>query len=328
MEILQTVWFGLIVLLLLGYSVLDGFDLGVGVLGPFLAVTKEEKSQLYSSVGPFWDGNEVWLLAGGGALFAAFPAVYATVFSGFYLALMLVLFALIFRAVSLEFWHYHEEKRELWSRMFFLGSLVPALLFGVAMGNVLMGIPLDANGDFAGNFFTLLRPFPLALGVYGLTAFALHGAAYAALKNGGSVGERAVRLIRPLSVSAIALLSLTLVLGYRSMPHAVGRYPAWASMMATAGLLAWVSIMTRKGRRGWAFLASALAMATLWLTAAIIQFPVLLRCSDGQSHLTIHNTSSSALTLKVMLIIALIGMPLVIAYTIYVYRVFSRKAEK
>lgn len=328
MEIMQTVWFGLIVLLLLGYTVLDGFDLGVGVLGPFLAKTKEEKSRLFSAVGPFWDGNEVWLLAGGGALFAAFPPVYASVFSGFYLALMLVLFALIFRAVSLEFWHYHEERRTLWSRVFFLGSLVPALLFGLAMGNVLMGVPLDGNGDFAGSFFTLLRPFPLVLGLYGLAAFALHGAAYAALKNGGSIRQRAVRLIRPLSVSAIALLTLTLVLGYRVLPHAVDRYPAWALMMATAGLLAWVSILTRKGRRGWAFLASALATATLWLTAAIIQFPVLLRCSDGRNHLTIHNSSSSLLTLQAMLIIALIGIPFVVGYTIYTYRLFSRKTTQ
>lgn len=328
MELLPSVWFALIVLLLCGYSILDGFDLGVGVLNPFLAKTPAEKAQLFSGVGPFWDGNEVWLLAGGGALFAAFPTVYATVFSGFYLALMLVLFALVLRAVSLEFWHYDETRRALWSATFTVGSLIPALLFGVAMGNILMGVPLDGNGDFAGSFFTLLRPFPLSLGLYGLSAFVLHGAVYAAMKSDGPVRERSIRFIKSLSAAAIFLLAMTLVLGYRALPHACAVYPAWTTMLATAGLLALVSILTQKGRRGAAFLASALAMATLWLTAALIQYPVLLRSADGNRHLTVHNSASSPLSLKVMLVIALIGMPFVLGYTVYVYRVFARKLVK
>lgn len=321
---LQTIWFGLIVLLLCGYSILDGFDLGVGVLTPWLARSKEEKSQLFSSVGPFWDGNEVWLLAGGGALFAAFPPVYATIFSGFYLALMLVLFALIFRAVSLEFWHYDEGRRGVWSTAFTIGSLLPALLVGVAMGNILQGVPLDANTDFAGSFFTLLRPFPLALGLYGLAAFALHGAAYSSLKNRGSVQERAQKLVKPLSVTAIVLLSVTVGLAALALPFAKESYLAWLLMLVTAGLLALVSLFTGRGQRGKAFIASSLGMVTLWLTAAVIQYPVLLRAQDGQSHLTITNASSSPLTLKTMLIIALLGMPFVLGYTIFVYRIFSR----
>lgn len=325
MEALQIVWFGLIVLLLCVYSILDGFDLGLGLLTPYLAKSKEDKSRLFSAVGPFWDGNEVWLLAGGGALFAAFPPVYATVFSGFYLALMLVLFALIFRAVSLEFWHYDDQRKAIWSHAFTFGSFIPALLFGVAMGNILQGIPLDAHTDFAGNFFTLLRPFPLALGLYGLSAFALHGAVYAGLKTDGALRDRAGALVKPLVITTLLLLSLTVTAAFFALPFARANWGAWLMMALTALLIFLVMPLARRERRGLAFLASSLSLASLWLGAAMVQFPVLLRASDGQSHLTVFTASSSSLTLKVMLIIALIGMPFVLGYTIFVYRVFGRK---
>ncbi len=325
MELMQITWFWLVVFFLCGYTILDGFDLGVGILNPYLTRGKDEKSQLFSSVGPFWDGNEVWLLGGGVGLFAAFPPVYATVFSGFYLALMLVLFALIFRAVSLEFWHYDEGRRGIWSHAFTFGSLIPALLFGVAMGNILQGVPLDANTDFAGNFFTLLRPFPLALGVYGLAAFALHGALYAGLKMDGAVQARAQRIVRPLALTVMTLLLITVGLAFMALPFARGNALAWLMIGLTTLLPLLIIHLSRTGQAGKAFAASAASLGTLWLSAGLIQFPVLLRAADGQSHLTLYNSSSSPLTLKAMLIIALIGMPFVLGYTIYVYRVFTRK---
>ena len=190
---LQVVWFFLIGVLLAGYSILDGFDLGIGALFPFLAKDREERDALAGAVGPVWDGNEVWLLTGGGALFAAFPPAYATVFSGFYLALMLVLFSLIFRAVSLEFRAHASGPGRFWDQAFFIGSALPSVLYGVALGNVIQGVPLDGAGDFSGDLFTLLRPFPLVLGVFGLVAILLHGSAYAALKTEGELQARARR---------------------------------------------------------------------------------------------------------------------------------------
>jgi len=328
MEWLQVTWFALIVLLLCGYSILDGFDLGVGVLTPYLARNKEEKARLFSAVGPFWDGNEVWLLAGGGALFAAFPPVYATVFSGFYLALMLVLFALIFRAVSLEFWSHSENHGKVWSHAFTFGSLVPAILFGVTLGNILQGVPLDAHSDFAGNFFTLLRPFPLALGLYGLSVFVLHGAVYAGMKTDGAVRGRAGKIVTPLALLSLTLLIVMVVLAAGVLPFAVSRISVWLWLAGTAGLIVLAMVWGRQGRMGKAFLATSISFVTSWLAAAVVQFPILLRSDDGIRHLTIQNASSGALTLKVMLVIALAGIPVVVGYTIYVYRVFARGPEK
>ena len=174
MTTLSVLWFALVGVLLAGYAVFDGFDLGVGALYPFLGKSAEDKQVMRNAIGPVWDGNEVWLLTGGGALFAAFPAVYATVFSGFYLALMLVLFALIFRAVSFEYRAHDPAWAGVWDWAFFLGSALPALLFGVAVGNIVRGVPLGADGEFAGSFFTLLNPYALVIGVTA-ASFTLHG---------------------------------------------------------------------------------------------------------------------------------------------------------
>ena len=199
-EVLGIIWFALVGVLLAGYAVFDGFDLGVGTLYPFLGKSDEDKAVMRASVGPVWDGNEVWLLTGGGALFAAFPAVYATVFSGFYLALMLVLFALIFRAVSFEFHAHDKEWGSVWDWAFFGGSALPSLLFGVAVGNIVLGVPLDADGEFAGNFFTLLgfeqgfNPFPLVIGVLGLSMILVQGASWLAVKSEGDLYERTVAM--------------------------------------------------------------------------------------------------------------------------------------
>ena len=327
MEFLQHTWYLLVGVLLAGYAVLDGFDLGIGFLLPVLAKDDKERRTLFNAVGPFWDGNEVWLLTGGGALFAAFPNVYATVFSGFYLALMLVLFALIFRAVSLEFWKYDSARSGLWRWAFTTGSLLPALLYGVALGNVVQGIPLDGRWEFTGTFFTLLRPFPLALGLLGLAAFALQGCTWAALKSDGVLRQRAQDWGRR-SVWAVGILFL-FVFGL-----ALAVVPGVASrpLVYVAGLLVLFAVwMSRsaiaKGKDKAAFLASSGLWLALWFLVGIWHYPNLVRDTAEVNPMTLFNASSSQLTLTVMLIIALVGMPVVIGYTLFAYRAFKGKVS-
>jgi cytochrome d ubiquinol oxidase subunit II len=274
-----------------------------------------------------WDGNEVWLLAGGGALFAAFPLAYATVFSGFYLALMLVLFALILRAVSIEFRAHDPARKGLWEAVFVGSSLLPAFLFGVALGNVVAGVPLDARTEFAGNFFTLLRPLPLSFGILGLAAFLLHGGGYAALKSEGTLRDKARKAagILTFATGAAFLLSFLAVLIY--LPAAMKSVPAWIF----SGLV-WLSLAlcfaaVRKGRDGWALLFSSAAILGLWGLVGAIHYPNLVRATDPALSLTVANASSSPLALKIMLVIALIGMPFVIGYTVFAYRVFKGKVR-
>ena len=323
---LQNTWYLLIGVLLIGYSILDGFDLGVGALLPFLAKKEEDKRALFNAIGPFWDGNEVWLLTGGGALFAAFPHVYATVFSGFYLALMLVLFALIFRAVALEFWSYDEKRKKLWEWAFVVGSFLPALLYGVALGNVVAGIPLNDKMEFTGNFFTLLRPFPLAVGLLGLAAILLQGSTYAAMKTTGSLQENARNMARKIGAIFIVLLILCFILALIFMSGIAGnRFGYVAGLIVLA---AW--FLTRQalnnGKDGRAFFMSSVAFAGLWGVVGAIHYPnLVLANNDPALSLTLSNSSSTQLTLTVMLIIALVGMPFVIGYTIYAYRLFRGK---
>jgi cytochrome d ubiquinol oxidase subunit II len=326
-DLLRDVWFVLIGVLLAGYSLLDGFDLGVGALLPFLARSEDEKRTLVGAVGPVWDGNEVWLLAGGGALFAAFPMAYATVFSGFYLALMLVLFSLILRAVSLEFRAHDPARRGLWEAAFVGGSALPALLFGVALGNVVVGVPLDARSDFAGTFFTLLRPLPLAFGLLGLCAFLMHGAAYAALKTEGALLERARRAARVLALAFAGAFALAFFAVLAYLPAALKSVPAWAFSALVWAALVLFALSVKAKRDGRAFAFSSAAFLGLWGMVGAIHYPNLVRAADPAMSLTVANASSSALTLKVMLLIALVGMPAVIGYTIFAFRVFKGKAR-
>lgn len=324
---LQNAWFLIIGILFAGYSVLDGFDLGIGVLFPFLAKTEDEKRSLLGAIGPFWDGNEVWLLAGGGALFAAFPAAYATVFSGFYLALMLILFALILRAVSLEFRAHDPDRKSFWEAVFVVSSFLPALLFGVALGNVVAGVPLDAGGEYAGTFFTLLRPWPLAVGVLGLCVFLLHGSAYAALKTEGPVRERARRAAKVLAGVVFAALFAAFLLVLVLFPGMLDRAPSWLLGNAVCLLCVFFLIALKKGRDGRAFFFSSAIFVGLWGVIGAIHYPNLVRATDPALSLTVANASSSPLALKIMLIIALVGMPVVVGYTVFAYRVFKGKAR-
>ena len=324
----QTLWFFLILILFVGYSLLDGFDLGIGALLPFLGKSKEEKDILINSIGPVWDGNEVWLITGGGALFAAFPHAYATAFSGFYLAIMLVLFALIFRAVSMEFRANDEARALIWEKAFFAGSALAALLFGVALGNVVYGVPLDNRMEFAGNFFTLLRPVPLIFGITGFAAILLQGATYAVMKTEGKLQQKTFRVVNILT--AINLITalvyfVTIVFTFDDMAT------NWMFYLAVLFTLLWFSAIffsVKHKNDSAPFWESSFAFIGLWLVVAAVHFPNLIKAAnDPMLNITIYNSSTSLQTLKLMSVIALVGMPIVIAYTIFVYRIFKGKAK-
>ncbi|MGE5591602.1 MAG: cytochrome d ubiquinol oxidase subunit II [Bacillota bacterium] len=329
---LQIIWYLLIGVLFAGYAVLDGFDLGVGVLYPFIAKTESERRTLRRAIGPVWDGNEVWLLTGGGALFAAFPVVYATVFSGFYLALMLVLFGLIFRAVSLEFRARDEGWARFWDWAFFAGSLVPALLYGVAVGNIVRGVPLDAQQAYAGTFFTLLNPYSLLIGLTGLAMFVSHGAAWAAVKTTDALQARALRVRSAAHWVFVALVASTTVVTALAAPQPFTRNLAnplgWLMLLLVVGGILAARLAMARGRDLPAFLASGagvIGLVGLWFVG---NFPALVPAL-GAPHLslTIHNASASTLSQTVMLIVALLGVPLVLGYTALIYKVFAGKVK-
>ena len=328
---LNTVWYVLFGVLIAGYALLDGFDLGVGVLHLFARDDHERRVHL-NAVGPVWDGNEVWLLTGGGALFAAFPMVYATVFSGFYLALMLILLALIGRAVSLEFRSKLESPgwRRAWDLVFGIGSLLPALLFGVAVGNILQGVPVDGAGDYRGTFFTLLRPYPLVVGLLGLAMFVVHGALYLRLKTDGELARRLDSLAPRLWMIDTLLLVLATLMTFffapRLMDGVFGRPLFWLFFLVMLAGVVLVPASLQGGRHGRAFLASCFSIAGRIGVAAVGLFPVLVPSTlDASFSLTAFNASSSQATLRTMLVIALIGMPVVIAYTAWIYTRFRGK---
>ncbi len=334
MNALQVTWFLLIGVLFIGYSVLDGFDLGVGFWHLWTRDEEERRTTL-ASIGPVWDGNEVWLLTAGGALFAAFPHVYATVFSGFYLALILVLFSLILRAVSIEF--RNKEKgaswRRTWDVVFAISSALPMLLFGVALGNILRGIPLDASMTYKGGFFTLLNPYAILIGLTGFAMLAAHGAFYLVLKTSGRLQGRARKwansswlIFLLLLVGADVVTALTqqrLLANYRAHPL------LWGVPILALGAVAASGLLHRRGAAVRAFLASGLSLALLWVQVGTGLYPNLVPALSGPEtlNLTIHNASSSKLTLEVMLVVALVGMPLVLGYTAWVYRTFSGKVS-
>lgn len=326
MSALQITWFLLIGVLLTGYAILDGFDLGAGFWHLFSHGDRERRT-IIAAIGPVWDGNEVWLLTGGGALFAAFPPVYACVFSGFYLAMMLVLLGLILRAVAIDFRSQVSDPRwrRLWDVAFAVGSCLPALLFGVALGNVVGGLPLDADGNYTGGFWALLNPFALLVGVTGFAMFAYHGARYLVMKTDGELHERAGRWA---SLSFWPYLGLVIITAVWSLiAHQRGSVllPVLAVVLAATAIGA-SFLLGRADRPGRAFLASAVGIAGLMGATGATLFPDLVPAVDDVSRsLTISSASSSQNTLTAMLVIALVGMPLVIGYTVFIYRAFRGK---
>ncbi len=328
---LNTTWFLLFGVLITGYAILDGFDLGVGVLHLFAKSEKERRIHL-NAIGPVWDGNEVWLLTGGGALFAAFPIVYATVFSGFYIALILVLASLIARAVSLEFRGKVESEgwKKVWDFAFGIGSLLAIVLFGVAVGNVLRGLPIDSEGRYLGGFLDLLNPYSILIGVLSLALMVTHGASYLTVKTEGDLRDRMVKWA---SIGWVATVILYIIASIYTIFEAAylfegifGNPLFYIFMIILLAAIIYFPLGLKAGRYFRAFLSSCVTILAILGLAAVSLFPRLVPSSiDLAYSLTIYNASSSHRTLTAMLIIALIGMPFVIAYTFYIYRVFMGK---
>ena len=329
---LSTVWFILIGFLLTGYAILDGFDLGAGALHLIVARTDNERRQVLNSIGPVWDGNEVWLITGGGALFAAFPHAYATVFSGFYLAMVLLLGALILRAASIEFRSMETNRfwRMGWDFGFALGSTLAVILFGVALGNVLRGVPLDADGLYRGGLVGLLNPFALAIGVMALGLAILQGSAWLVIKTEGPVQARARRT----GAVAIGLIVLAWIVATavawndaRRVFDNFGNLLSWIVPILTTSALVFLVMSWRLGQDGRAFLFSTLTVIGMAVTVGIALYPNLLPAVDTVRSVTIDNAHSSDTALILMLMVALIGMPIVIGYTSFIYWKFKGKVR-
>jgi len=330
---LNTIWFILVGVLLTGYALLDGFDLGVGALH-LLARKDEERRIILNAIGPVWDGNEVWLIAGGGALFAAFPHVYATVFSGFYLALMLLLVMLIFRAVAIEFRgkQHMQWWRNTWDISFSVTSLASALLLGVALGNIARGIPLGTDHEFTGTFLGLLNPYSLLVGVTTVALFTMHGAIYLVLKTEGALHNRVRGWANNAIIFFIICYATTTMATLLYVPHMTATIKARPILFGVP-LLAMLAIANipreiQHGRDFRAFLSSCVAMAALMALFGIGMYPDIVAASNSPvNSLTIYNAASSAKTLGIMLVIAIIGVPLVLAYTASIYWVFRGKVK-
>ena len=331
---IHTTWFLLLGVLLAGYAILDGFDLGVGILH-LLAPTDHDRRLFLNSIGPIWDGNEVWLVVFGGALFAAFPEAYATVFSGFYLALIALLFALIFRAVSIEFRSkmHSSAWRRTWDFGFFASSLLASLLFGVAVGNAMLGIPLDARGVFTGQFLDLLHPYALMSGVVVVTMFAMHGAIYLYLKlPDGSTRELVRGWMWHTWGAFLTLYMLGTIYTVARMPRAIANFDRlpWAPLVVLASVLAIANIprAVYTGKPVQAFASSVIAIASLVGLFGLALYPNLVTASNNKTYsLTVFNAASSPGTLRTMLLFALVGMPFVLVYSAVVFRAFKGRVR-
>jgi cytochrome bd ubiquinol oxidase subunit II len=330
---LHVVWFALLGVLLTGYAILDGFDLGVGILHP-LAKTDDERRIFMNSIGPLWDGNEVWLVTFGGALFAAFPNAYATAFSAFYTPFMLLLFALIFRAVSMEFRSKRENPlwRKFWDGSFCLASTTATFLFGVAVGNCMLGIPVGADQEFTGTTLDFLRPYPFMVGALAVSVFAMHGSIYLYLKTEGELQKRIHEWIwRTFGFFLIAYF-LTTIFAITMIPSATAHfkdYPwAWAVVVLNVLAIANIPRAIYQGRPLYAFISSSCTIAALTFLFGVALFPNMLVSSlNPEWNLTIYNTASSAKTLRIMALMAVLGMPFVLAYTVIVFWVFRGKVQ-
>lgn len=324
MSALEIVWFLLICVLWIGYLVLEGFDFGAGALVRVLGRDTAERGALLRTFGPVWDGNEVWLLVAGGATFAAFPHWYATLFSGFYLALFLLLVALILRNVGIEFWGKDDGARwkSRWEWCIVFGSAVPAVLLGVAWANIAGGVPLTADGEFAGTFWTLLNPYALAGGVTTLVLFLAHGSHFLALRTEGVLNARAVTLARRLAPAAFAVVS---AFSAWTLARMDGVEPLSAALCAVAVVAAGVAWWRAAGgREGWAFAGSAIAVAALFAALFAWLYPNAMAASEGPP-LTLHMAASTPYTLQVMTVVAAIFTPLVLLYQGWTYWVFRRR---
>lgn len=331
---LETIWFLLWGVLWAIYFILDGYDLGIGTLLPFLGKSDTDRRIMLNSMGPFWDGNEVWLITAGGVTFAAFPKAYAVMFSGLYTPLMLLLFALIIRGVSLEFRHQVDSPawRRVWDWGATIGSFLPALLLGVAFANIFMGLPLDENGVFQGNLLTLLNPYGLAGGVLFVLLFAMHGALWLTIKSEGDLQRRAANLARKLWPVLVVLIGAFVVLTviYTNLLANYLTNPLLLVLLV-APVLALLLLRQQIGKEDWWFAwgLSAAMITGLTLFGVVGLYPALLPSSINPDYsITIANAASSTLTLSIMLGVALVFVPIVAAYQFWLYRTFSHKVTE
>jgi cytochrome d ubiquinol oxidase subunit II len=321
---LTTVWFGLIAVLWIGYFVLEGFDFGVGILLPILGRDEPDRRAMLRTIGPVWDGNEVWLIVAGGATFAAFPEWYATLFSGFYLALFLILVALIVRGVGIEYRNKRGDAawRNRWDKAIAIGSFVPALLWGVAFANIVAGVPIDAHKEFTGNLLTLLNPFGLLGGLTTLLLFVTHGLVFLALKTDGELRERAAALAPkvglPAAVVAVAFLGWANVQTGSTLSVIVSVLAA----LAFVGAL----VAAKVRREGWAFLGTAVTIALAVASLFLALFPdVMPSSTDPAFSLTTTNAASTPYTLTIMTVVAVVFTPIVLIYQGWTYWVFRKR---
>ncbi len=328
---LNVLWFILVGVLFAGFFILEGFDYGVGILLPFAGKNDTERRVILNTIGPFWDGNEVWLLTAGGAIFAAFPNWYATLFSGFYLAFFLILLGLIVRGVAIDFRSKVDSAawRKTWDGLFFIGSLLPALLFGVAVSNFLTGVPIDAKMEFVGNLFTLITPYTLLGGIAFVLVFAFHGALFLSLKSGvPELNER----VKSYSVKiGLAMLVVTVAwVVYGALITGILSSMIAIIAVALAALSLIISVVLQmKGRSGLAFVASIFAILCVTVMVFATMFPnVLISTLDPLWSLTIYNASSSPYTLKIMTIVAVTLVPIVLCYQAWSFWMFRKRVTK
>lgn len=345
-------WYFIIGFLLMGYAVLDGFDLGVGSLHLF-SKSDHDRRIVMNSIGPVWDGNEVWLVTAGGALFAAFPEVYATAFSSFYLPFMLLLFALIFRAVSIEFRSKEESKiwRSFWDYGFSFGSIISTLLFGIAIGNIINGLPLDSKFEFAGHFLDLLNPYALLTGIFNLSMFSLHGAMYLIMKTEGELQQTYKKMAFKIFGAFFFLYFITTVITLFKHPEMLANFsfgkiisshthPLISQHQNIISLFAWSIIALNmlaiiniprcliKGLETQGFISSGATILAVVLFFALGLFPTLIPSDlNPEWSLNIYNGASSQYTLKTMFFIAIWGMPFVLAYTSLIYWTYRGKTK-
>lgn len=331
---LQFGWFTVFVLLLTGYAILDGFDLGVGMLHLF-ARKDEERRLMLNSIGPVWDGNEVWLVTAGGALFAGFPDIYATMMSAFYTPVMILLAGIIFRAVAIEFRSKQPMAwwRWTWDVAFFLGSFLISFVLGAAIGNLIRGIPLDAQKEFTGTLDMILNPYACMVGLLTVSLFLMHGSIYILMKTEGEFHDKMRLRTNPCIIFFIIMYAVTTMATLIYMPHmiqALHDRPIFF-LIAIANILAVANIPREihLGRDARAFISSCVNIICLLALYAIGTYPIVIRAINEPEllSLTIYNAASSAKTLKILFLIALIGIPLVVSYTIAVYYIFRGKVK-
>jgi cytochrome d ubiquinol oxidase subunit II len=321
---LTTIWFALIAVLWIGYFVLEGFDFGVGMLLPILGRNEPERRAILRTIGPVWDGNEVWVLVAGGATFAAFPEWYATLFSGFYLPLFLILVGLIVRGVGIE---YRNKRgavawRRRWDVLIAISSFLPALLWGVAFANIVAGVPIDAHRNYTGNLITLLNPFGLLGGATTLLLFLTHGLVFLALKTEGDLRERANRLVTP-----VGLVTAVVAVAFLAWAN-VQTGTVFSSIVAVVAALSFVGALAanRVRREGWAFLGSAVTIGLAVVSLFLALFPdVMPSSTDPAFNLTVTNASSTPYTLTIMTVVAVVFTPIVLIYQGWTYWIFRKR---